>query len=147
MWSPSPSVKGGVFSCILITMANKTKVKSLDKVFSQFIRLRDSKDGAFMCCSCRQYKPYEQADAGHFINRKWMTTRWREDNVHAQCRACNRFDEGNSAGYAMFMIRKYGESHVDYLEGVKRDVAKYTDFELDLMIKDYKAKIKALTSR
>ncbi len=102
------------------------------------IRKRDDLGGYFKCCSCGQLKDIKQADAGHFINRKWMMTRWREDNVHAQCRACNRFDEGNAAGYAMFMIEKYGKKHVDYLEGIKRQTANFSDFEGELMLKDFK---------
>lgn len=128
-------------------MASKTKIKALDTAFSKYIRLRDSKDGYFICCSCGQYKPYEQADAGHFINRRWMSLRWREDNVHAQCRACNRFDEGNSVGYARFMDKKYGSEHVDMLMALKNQHQKWTDFELDLLIKDYRQKAKALTNR
>lgn len=91
-------------------------------------------------------KPYEQADAGHFINRRFMATRWREDNVHAQCRHCNRFSEGDAAGYAIFMIKKYGQSHVEYLNALKNQLCKYTDTELDLLIKDYREKVKRLTS-
>lgn len=120
---------------------NKTLVRKLDTVFSKFIRKRDSEDGYFKCCSCGQFKPIEQADAGHWINRRWMATRWREDNVHAQCRSCNRFDEGNSTGYALFMIEKYGKEHLDYLNSIKNAGYKYTDFELELLIKEYKKKI------
>lgn len=128
-------------------MASKPKIKSMDRVFSEFIRLRDSKDGYFTCCSCWEMKPYEQADAGHFINRKWMATRYREDNVHAQCRACNRFDEGNSVGYARFMDKKYGAEHVDMLMAMKREPQKWTDFELDLLIKDYRQRVKDLKKK
>ena len=127
-------------------MASPSKVKAMDRIFSKYIRLRDSKDGYFICCSCGQMKPYAMADAGHFINRRWMSLRWREDNVHAQCSACNRFDEGNSAGYAVFMIKKYGQEHVDMLLALKHQSQKWTDFELDLLIKEYKQKVKALTS-
>ena len=131
-------------------MASPTKIKALDRIFSQYIRLRDSNDMTngryFTCCSCWQMKPYEQADAGHFINRKWMATRWREDNVHAQCRACNRFDEGNAIGYARFMQKKYGDEHVDRLFAIKNMTQKWTDYELEFMIKDYKAQVKNLTN-
>ena len=123
-------------------MANKTLVKKLDTVFSVYIRKRDSQDGYFKCCSCGKLKPYLQADAGHFINRKWMATRWREDNVHAQCKSCNRFDEGNAVGYTMFMIRKYGQKHVDYLMAIKQETMLYTDFDLKMMIEEYKQKVK-----
>lgn len=123
-------------------MASKTLTKKLDILFSKFIRQRDSKGEYFKCCSCGQLKPIEKADAGHFINRRWMATRWREDNVHAQCSSCNRFDEGNAVGYTLFMLDKYGKDHVDYLNSIKNAGYKYTDFELKLLIDEYKRKIK-----
>lgn len=128
-------------------MADKKLIKKLDVLFSKYIRLRDSKGDYFICCSCGQIKPIEQADAGHFINRRWMATRWREDNVHSQCRACNRFDEGNATGYALFMIEKYGKDHVDYLNSIKNAGYKYTDFEIKLLIDEYKSKLKNLSTK
>lgn len=122
-------------------MASKPLIKKLDTIFSKYIRLRDSHDGVFVCCSCGQLKPFEQADAGHFINRRWMALRWDERNVHAQCRSCNRFDEGNAVGYTRFMIKTYGEDTVDLLERMKTSY-KWSDGELDILIKDYKQKVK-----
>lgn len=124
-------------------MASKSLIKKLDTIFSKYIRLRDSKDGVFTCCSCGQLKPFEQADAGHFLNRRWMAIRWDERNVHAQCRSCNRFDEGNNVGYLRFMIRKYSEDTVDLLESMKTPY-KWSDGELDILIKEYKKKVKEL---
>lgn len=71
-----------------------------------------------------------------------MATRWREDNVHAQCSACNRFDEGNAVGYTLFMIDKYGKAHVEYLQALKNQTMKYSDWELEALIDDYKKKVK-----
>ena len=72
----------------------------LDTVFSRFIRLRDArKDGTFQCISCGRILPLDQADCGHYINRQHMSTRFSEKNCNAQCRSCNRFDEGNMQGY------------------------------------------------
>lgn len=76
-----------------------------------------------------------------------MSTRWREDNVHAQCRACNRFDEGNAAGYSRFMDKRYGADHVDMLMALKHQSQKWTDSELTLLIAHYKQEIKVLTQR
>ena len=125
---------------------NRALVKRLDVHFSKFIRKRDSLagplSGYFRCCSCSQLKPINQADAGHYINRRWMTTRWREDNVHAQCRSCNRFDEGNGSGYSAFMIEKYGTNHMEYLRAVSRETSGFSDFELTMMIAEYKRKLK-----
>lgn len=123
---------------------NKSLVKKIDKVFSLYIRKRDCKNGVFVCCSCGQMKLEQQADAGHFINRKWMSTRWREDNVHAQCRSCNRFNEGNASGYALFMIAKYGNKHVEYLSALSRDSALFSDFDGEMMYRDIKNKLDKL---
>lgn len=83
-------------------------------------------------------------DAGHFISRKWRKTRWREDNVHGQCRADNRFGNGEAAGYAMFIIKKYGMEHVEMLYQLSRETAKFSDNDLEEMIKTYKEKTKQL---
>ena len=96
----------------------------LDIVFSKFIRVRDMrKDGTFICISCNRILPYEQADCGHYINRKHMATRFNEKNCNAQCRSCNRFDEGNLQGYRRGLISKYGCTHVGvYEEPDKQDI-------------------------
>lgn len=132
-------------------MASPTRIKAMDKTFSLYIRKRDTlknyTEPMFICCSCGQMKPYAMADAGHFINRRWMSLRWREDNVHAQCSSCNRFDEGNAAGYAVFMIKKYGQEHVDMLLALKNQTTKWTDFDLKILEGEYKKKLKALTQQ
>ena len=126
---------------------NRTLVKKIDKVFSLYIRKRDSKNGVSICCSCGVRKPYEYFDAGHFINRRFMATRWREDNCHAQCRSCNRFSEGDAAGYALFMLDKYGKKQVEYLRALRQQTAKFTDTEGELMLADLKQKIKDLPNQ
>lgn len=126
-------------------MASRQLEKKLDLIFSKYIRLRDSDNGVFFCCSCGALKPFDQGDAGHFINRRWRSVRWHEQNVHMQCRWCNRFNEGNAAGYALFMIKKYGQKRVEYLHGVSKTLAKWQDSELELMIKKYKALVKEMS--
>ena len=124
-------------------MASKPKIKKLDIIFSKYIRERDRNGDTFVCCSCGATKPYEQADAGHFINRRWMAVRWDERNVHAQCRSCNRFDEGNGSGYTRFMMRRYGDNVIDILEASKVSY-KWADYELDILIQEYQAKYKSI---
>ena len=119
----------------------------LDKVFSQYIRLRDRMPGGvFRCISCGQIKPIEQADCGHYINRQHMATRFSEVNCNAQCRSCNRFDEGNMQGYRRGLVQKYGEQRVLLLESQKYETRKYTDYEYEALIKHYRAEIKKMMS-
>ena len=127
----------------------KTKKKpdlkaKLDKVFSEYIRKRDTRNGVFKCISCGRILPYEQADCGHYINRKHMATRFDEMNCNAQCRSCNRFDEGNIQGYRRGLVTLYGEQQVTLLEAKKHNFRKYSDFEYEVLIKHYKEEIKKL---
>ena len=127
----------------------KTKKKpdlkaKLDKVFSEYIRKRDTRNGVFKCISCGRILPYEQADCGHYINRKHMSTRFDEMNCNAQCRSCNRFDEGNIQWYSQGLVALYGEQQVTLLEAKKHNLRKYSDFEYEVLIKHYKEEIKKL---
>lgn len=128
----------------LRSRSNSLKNK-LDDVFSEFIRLRDSRDdGTFVCISCGRLLPYDQADCGHYINRKHMSTRFSEKNCNAQCRSCNRFDEGNIQGYRRGLIVKYGEPVVLMLEASKNQINKLSEFEYKAMIDHYRKEVKRL---
>lgn len=123
-------------------------VGKLDRVFSEYIRLRDSfvtQSGLyFKCISCGRIKPYSEADCGHYINRSHMSTRYSQMNCNAQCRSCNRFDEGNIYEYRKALVAKYGESRILLLESRKHEIVKISDFELKAMIEDYKQRVKEL---
>lgn len=123
-------------------------VDKLDRIFSKYIRLRDSfvSNGKlyFRCISCGKILSYEQADCGHYINRGHMSTRFNEDNCNAQCKSCNRFDEGNIYNYRMRLMSKIGENRVLLLEAQKNQIYKYSDFELIALIEHYKLEVKRL---
>lgn len=124
--------------------ANKLKTR-LDTVFSMFIRLRDAiPNGMFRCISCGRLLPFDQSDCGHYINRQHMATRFNEKNCNAQCRKCNRFDEGNIQGYRRGLIAKYGEPTVLMLEAMKNQTNKISDFEYRAMIDYYRKEVKRL---
>jgi hypothetical protein len=117
----------------------------LDKVFSLYIRLRDcDENGTFRCISCNRILPFEQGDCGHYVNRQHMALRWNELNCNIQCRRCNRFDEGNIQGYRQGLVRKYGEQQVLLLESRKYETKKWTQFELETLIKYYEGEVKRL---
>ena len=74
-----------------------------------------------------------------------MALRFDEINCNAQCRSCNRFDEGNMSGYRQGLIQKYGEKTVENLEIRKFNISKLGTFEVQQLIKIYKQKIQDLT--
>ena len=83
-------------------------VDKLDRIFSLFIRYRDTMpNGYFQCISCGKIKPFNKADCGHYINRQHMSTRFDEMNCNAQCSHCNRFMEGNIQDYRRRLVAKY----------------------------------------
>ena len=124
---------------------NKSTINKLDRVFSEFIRLRDSSaNGYGKCITCGKILFWKDGDAGHAINRAHMSTRYNEMNVHLQCRHCNRFREGEVVEYSMALIKKYGKDAVDRLLAQKHFVSKMSDFEGEVLIKHYKMKVKEL---
>lgn len=124
-------------------MASKANIKKLDKVFSMYIRKRDSKmfgGEAFRCISCNGIKPFDQSDCGHYYGRKIMNLRYDEKNCNAQCRHCNRFNEGFRQGYAQGLIRKYGQNILNELEVKSIQMRKWEDFEIKELINLYNEK-------
>ena len=71
-----------------------------------------------------------------------MSLRFSEDNVHAQCRFCNRFREGEITGYRKGLIKKIGEKKVEVLEAMKYTPNKLSNFELEIIAKHYKEETK-----
>ena len=137
-----------LFDKAVITVKNKPDLKAkLDKVFSLYIRLRDSKPfnyRFFKCISCGEIKPFEQADCGHFHSRRHLSTRFDEDNAHAECRACNRFSADHLINYEKNLIAKIGQQKFDLLKVKAAGTSKMSDFEYEQLIKYYKALNKKL---
>ena len=84
-------------------MAKKPKKRTLkqhknriDPIFSEYIRRRDADNdsGYCACVSCNKPIHFTESDAGHFLSRQKLATRWDERNVYSQCRKCNRFEYG-----------------------------------------------------
>jgi hypothetical protein len=124
---------------------NCTLKTKLDRIFSEYIRLRDSdSNGYCRCISCGAIHHWKECDAGHYVNRSHMSTRFDEKNVNAQCRRCNRFDEGNQIGYTKGLIRKYGSGIINELDVKKHSVSKITRAEYELLINHYKVEVMEL---
>ncbi len=128
-------------------MKNTSK-NTLDRIFSEYIRRRDAnKDGYIRCISCGKLVHWKQSDCGHYINRKHNATRYDEQNCNAQCRKCNRFDEGNIQGYRRGLIKKIGLKATDLLEIKKHNKCKMGQFEINLLAEEYRKKLKEIRKR
>lgn len=124
-----------------------TLIKKLDKVFSLYIRLRDSKAYGFRyfrCISCGQLKPFDKGDCGHYYSRAKMATRFDPENCNMECTFCNRFSSDHLIGYRENLIRKIGQQHFDLLRFKANQTYKWSCFELEQLIKYYEALVKGL---
>ena len=123
----------------------KTLTTKLDAVFSKYIRFRDADGrGNARCITCDRTFPVSEMDAGHFVGRRHRSTRWSEQNVHAQCRYDNRYCEGKKDVYAVKLVERYGPNILLELQEQKNRVVKWTPADLEELIEIYKAKLKEL---
>lgn len=122
-------------------MKRSTIVKKLDKVFSQYIRLKDADHAGYVTCfTCGVTKHWKEVDAGHFQSRGKYATRWNEDNVKPQCKRCNGFRGGEQYQFALNL----GTDLADDLVVLSNQPARFSNIELLEMIKKYEAKLKDL---
>ena len=118
--------------------SRKSLVKKLDKIFSIYIRLRDSDNNGYCkCISCKIKYHYKEVDAGHFIGRRHLITRFEPKNVYAQCRYCNRYLSGNQYLYSV-ALEKLEKNLPAKLLKKSRKTIKLSNNELILLINKYK---------
>jgi len=114
-------------------------VKKLDTVFSQYIRLSHSdKRGFCKCITCGREYHWKKIQAGHFMSRKHMSTRWSEDNVKPQCYGCNCMQQGRQFEFS----KQIGEKISNEMYEKSRQITKFTIDELQDMISHYSEQVK-----
>jgi hypothetical protein len=120
--------------------SRKTIITKLDNIFSQYIRLRYSKNEISECVTCGKQDHWKKLQAGHFVSRKHYATRWDEDNVQVQCSGCNVFRYGEQ-----YLFSKYlGVDLSEELLMKSRKIQKFSDSELLDMIELYNEKVNNL---
>lgn len=135
----------------------KTIKAELNRVFSQFIRLRDSDQGGTgQCISCGLFlnvwewnsetgkrRFFKGSEAGHYYSRGASKRLYfSETNVNLQCTQCNYYFEGSKQGYAGGLIKKYGGEILATL-AIEANQETYLEGHLmEVLIKHYKEKIK-----
>tara|TARA_R110002153_G_scaffold67862_1_gene180422 strand:+ start:302 stop:706 length:405 start_codon:yes stop_codon:yes gene_type:complete len=117
----------------------KTKI---DKVFHEYVRRRDADNdsGYCKCISCNKPIHFTESDGGHCISRGKMATRWDERNVNAQCRKCNRFEDGRQLEYSL----NIGIELAEQLLIDSRQIFKKSDSEYLEIFEEFRDKLKAI---
>ena len=86
------------------------------------------------CCSCAKIGSwYYTMQGGHFIprgSRGQSGVYFDERNVHAQCKNCNAYQQGNALPYLDYMIARYGQPVVDQLRVLDAQIRSYHSGDL-----------------
>lgn len=107
----------------------KKLVRKLDSVFSAYIRQRDQR-----CATCPQT---QNLTNGHLFSRASYSTRWDEQNCHAQCSGCNYRHEFDPVPFHKFFIRQFGQYAFDELYRKYRETKKFSNSDLVELIEKY----------
>ena len=150
-WYPHRFFDKKIVNDIIDTMAKSKQQKlklKLDKVFSQYIRLRDSdKYGIATCITCGKKGDWKyDMQNGHYIPRNILITRFDEDNCHAQCPSCNLWKEPKQMmlEYREKLIGKLGEEKVKELEQKRFKMMKVGARWYEEQIKHYQLEVDKL---
>lgn len=126
--------------------SKKKLIEKLDTVFSRYIRIKYSDSrGICQCISCMTRAPWTEIQNGHYMSRRYFSTRWAEDNCRPQCVACNIFNQGNIQMYRRGLIKEIGEQRVDLIEArARQESFKYSEFELNAMLQFYTKEVERI---
>lgn len=122
-----------------------TLKKKVWRIFSWYIRLRDSDDqGYCYCFTSGKRMHWKDAQAGHFVSRKYNNTLYHERNVHAQSPYDNCHLSGNQYIYGKNLDIKYGPGTADDIVALSRLEKKFSPEELEQMFTHYSNEVKKL---
>lgn len=122
--------------------------KELDAIYSIWIRRKDAdKNGYVRCYTSGKFFHWKQIQCGHFISRRHLSTRWFEKNTKPQSVAENVFNQGNGPVFAQKLIEEYGPGILEELEIKKNNICKMGAFEYQLLIDEYKQKVRTLDQK
>lgn len=125
-----------------MTSEHSKLIHKLDRIFSEFIRLRYAKNGIVRCFTCGKYDDWRNTDCGHYIKRQNMATRYEEMNCKPQCKRCNWLLQGADVVFRQRLVSEYGEYKITLLEA--RKSRKIDNYILKEFIKKYTEEVKIL---
>lgn len=114
------------------------------KLVNQYARMRDERERGLVCCTCG-HRDSGQFDGGHFLPTSgYSAIRYNTNQIHLQCKRCNRFNGGMPKEYRLFMINRYGLEYVENLEATKTKTVLYPTEYYQKLIRVVRKKIRRL---
>jgi hypothetical protein len=99
---------------------NTPAQKKAWKAISQLVRRRDFEQYGGKCVSCpTRLSDWREGDCGHY--KAWSVChgffKYEVSNLALQCKGCNRLSDGTvGTRFGIELQRRYGKSHLDWLE-------------------------------
>jgi hypothetical protein len=119
--------------------------EALDRVFSVFIRLRDSDyNGIGTCITSGVQMPWIRLQNGHFMSRRFLATRWHEQNCASQSLAENVYMSGNQYEFGKALDRRWGTGTADEMVRLSKEHFKLTIPWLEEKIAHYHKQVQIL---
>lgn len=117
-----------------------TKLKAeADKFFSQATRLRFAdEDGLVQCVTCPNKKPWKAMQNGHFMSRRFNSTRFEEQNTAPQCYGCNVMHQGRQYEFGLALDAWYGAGTAQAMHKLSQEPHQFNEEELRQIIHDSK---------
>jgi len=110
-------------------------IRELDRVFSLFIRERDGQ-------RCVQCQSSEELTCGHIYSRRNHSTRWDEENCHAQCWNHNASHSINPHPYVNWFVEKFGYEALEKLHQRFLSIVRFSNEDLREMISGYRLRLR-----
>lgn len=116
----------------------KVKIDPLDKLFSQYIRMRAIQ----LCGGCERcltpkydiekedgniFPAWKQLDCAHLLGRWKKSIRWDVDNAIGACGGCHLVIDRDHSEKEAFIVSHLGQERYDLLKARARIPARYLD--------------------
>ena len=127
--------------------SDKTWLKAeAQRLCNKYARFRDQLENGYGCRTCGQTTG--QMDGGHFLpTSSYSAIRYNTNQIHQQCKRCNRWNGGMRDEYTVFMIDKYGEEYVANLKAQKNVLRSYSVEYYVKLIKVVSKKLKRVEKK
>lgn len=100
-------------------------------ILQRIVRMKAADENGYAkCVTCGKVQHWKEMDGGHYISRTYTRHKLLEENIHPQCKGCNRFGHKCHDDYSRFMREKYGDEFVNELTETKRDTMKWTRVDI-----------------
>lgn len=124
--------------------ARQRAIQKLDRVFSRFIRWKHvDHTGRVECYTCGSSDDPKNMHCGHFQSRRYMSTRWDEDNCRPQCVACNIYHQGRQYEFGQRLDTESDGLASDVIARSRR-TTKYSVDDINDLIRHYDHKVQLL---